>query len=395
MFYSVLVLISSFPLDCRFKINGDLHKTNQPLYSWPDKYEFLIPDDDGFVNVPYGYAIQMFCPDNFAAPFEDRKSLKAHCLGSQNFRVEHENFVMFNLTHLQCSSWPYYTARRVSRPCNGGTTMVEIGFEVEGGFLQMMDVCHDEVEEVTRYVHHKLAPYSSEYQRSIDRPRFIEGDFYQGKNVDQIYTQIQQQIKFGEILGEGSEQYFDIPKNVFLARGHMSAKVDHVYGNQQRATFFFINAAPQWQTFNAGNWERIEDGVRKWVSSNGMYVDCYTGVWGVSSLPNNEGVDQELYLTFDESGKGLIPVPKLYFRVVIEPSTKKGIVLIGVNNPHISLERIQEEYILCEDVSDKITWINWTKGDLLLGYSYACEVQEFRKVVTHLPTFDVSGGLLY
>lgn len=337
----------------------------------------------------------MFCPDSFKAPFDNVQSLKAHCLGGQNFRIEHENFVMFNLTHLQCQYWPYYTARRTGNTCNGGTTLVEIGFEVEGGFLHMMDVCHDEENEVTRYVYHKLAPYSSFYQRSIDRPRFIEGNFYGGKNVDQIYTQVQQQIKFNEILGDGSEQYFDIPKNVFLARGHMSAKVDHMYGNQQRATFFFINAAPQWQTFNAGNWERVEDGVRKWVSSNDMYVDCYTGVWGVSSLPNNEGVEQELYLTFDDNGRGLIPVPKLYFRVVIEPSTKRGIVLIGVNNPHISVEKILEEYVICEDVSDIITWINWTKHDLLLGYSYACEVEEFRRVVNHLPEFDVSGGLLY
>lgn len=355
----------------------------------------MIPNDDGYLEVPYGYAIQLFCPDSFLAPFERLQSIKAYCVGGQNFRVEKQDFILFNLKHLQCKSWPKYSARRTGSTCNGGTSLIEIGFQVEGGFLQMMDVCHDEVDEVTRYVHHKLTPYSSEYQRGIDRPKFTEGDFYQGKNVDQIYTQVQQQEMFREILGEGSDQYFDIPKNMFLARGHMSAKVDHIYGNQQRATFLFINAAPQWQTFNAGNWERVEGSVRKWVSSNGMYVDCYTGVWGVSSLPDYNGIEQELFMTFDESEKGLIPVPKLYFRVVIEPSTKKGIVLIGVNNPHISIEKILEEYVLCEDVSDKITWINWTKDNVLLGYSYACEVQEFRKVVTHLPTFDVSGGLLY
>lgn len=390
----IIQIIYNCQIDCKFKINGDLHTVNQPLYSWPNKYEFLVPDDDGFVVVPYGYAIQLFCPGSFLPPFEHLQSMKAYCLGGLNFRVEKENFIVFNLKHLQCKSWPKYVARRTGSTCNGGTDLVEVGFEVEDGFLHAMDVCYDEAEEVTRYVHHKLTPYSSEYQRGIDRPKFLEGDFYENKNIDQMYTQNQQQETFRKILGEGSDQYFNISKSIFLARGHMAAKVDHIYGNQQRATFLFINAAPQWQTFNAGNWENVENSVRKWVSSKGMYVDCYTGVWGISSLPDSEGIERELYLSFDESAKGFVPVPKLYFRVVIEPATRKGIVLIGVNNPHISVEKIQEDYVICEDISDEIKWIYWTKDDLLHGYSYACEVEEFRKVVTHLPTFDVSGGLL-
>jgi len=80
--------------------------------------------------------------------------------------------------------------------------------------------------------------------------------------------------------------------------------------------------------------------------------------------------------------------------VVIEPSSRKGIVLIGVNNPHLSLEEIKRDYILCTDVSDKIDWISWKKTDLTAGYSYACEVAEFRKKVDHLPEFSVSGLLV-
>ena len=44
----------------------------------------------------------------------------------------------------------------------------------------------------------------------------------------------------------------------FLARGHLAAKSDFVFATAQRATFFFTNAAPQWQPFNAGNWNFLE-----------------------------------------------------------------------------------------------------------------------------------------
>lgn len=49
-----------------------------------------------------------------------------------------------------------------------------------------------------------------------------------------------------------------ITSTQFLARGHLAAKTDFIYATGQRASFYFINAAPQWQPFNAGNWNRLE-----------------------------------------------------------------------------------------------------------------------------------------
>lgn len=58
----------------------------------------------------------------------------------------------------------------------------------------------------------------------------------------------------------------------FMARGHLAAKVDFIYGSQQRGTFYFLNTAPQWQTFNGGNWEHIESSVRDFVGARGIEV---------------------------------------------------------------------------------------------------------------------------
>lgn len=52
-----------------------------------------------------------------------------------------------------------------------------------------------------------------------------------------------------------------MPKNgnIFLARGHLAARSDFIYIAHQRATYNFLNVAPQWQSFNGGNWAILEE----------------------------------------------------------------------------------------------------------------------------------------
>lgn len=371
--------------DCAFRVTGDL-KDPAPLFTPHGKYDWLMPTPQGVVEIPNGQYIDMYCTDSFVAPFLNQTAITAQCLQGLYFLV---NGTIHPFNNFSCTAWPTYTARRTGRQCNGGTDLLEVGFEIKGGFLQTMDICHDEINEVTRYVHHILNPSSAAYQRSVARPRFIEGDFYAGKNVDSLYTKIQQNITISNILGMDASPYFNDSIDIYMARGHMAAKVDFIFGAPQMSTFFFVNVGPQWQAFNGGNWERVEDGVRKYVSNNGLTADCYTGIWGVSTLPDVNGTQKELYLAFDENNNGLIPVPKIYFRVVIDRVSLKGIVLIGVNNPHASLEQIMEEYVICEDIGNKIDWIQWAKEDLYKGYSYACSVPDFLKVVKDLPFEDL------
>lgn len=373
-------------------MNGDLNDP-APLFIQHGKYEWIIPNPDGVVEIKNGKLMDMYCSDSFVAPFVNATRITAQCLQNQYFLV---NGTIYPFANFSCTDWPTYTARRTGRSCNGGTDLLEIGFEVLGGFVQTLDVCHDEVNEVTRYVHHVLNPSSAQYQRSVARPRyFLEGDFYGGKNVDQIYTKIQQNITVSGILGMDASPYFNDSIDVYMARGHMAAKVDLIFGAPQLSTFFFVNVAPQWQCFNGGNWERVEDGVRKYVSSNNWTTDCYTGTYGVSTLPDVNGTHQQLYLAFDENNNGLIPVPMIYYRVVIERVTRKGIVIVGVNNPHASIEQILKDYVVCDDIGDRINWIGWAKEDLHKGYSYACSVPDFIKVVKDLPAdvYNTTGIL--
>lgn len=376
---------------CSIKIRGTELKNPQPLLIEPGTSEFYPFSDSGYVVVAVDKEIEFACTSSLDSPLSG-KSATAKCVGGSTFKIGNKEY---DVSAIKCTSWPSFVGKKSGSSCNGGTTLINVGFELSNSrFAKQYEVCFNENEEVTRYVHHTLDPGSNYYATGVDRINFAPGGYFAGKNVDKLYTQVVQKETIDKALGMDSSRYFDSAKNVFLARGHMAAKADFVYPPQQRATFLFLNAAPQWQVFNAGNWASVEDGVRAWVSKNKKHVDCWTGVWGVTTLPNKDGKQTELYLAYDHNGNGLIPVPKLYFRVVIEPSTKKGIVFVGVNNPHLSLAEIKKDYILCDDVSDRINWINWKRTDITAGYSYACDVSEFRKKVSNLPAFSVSGLLV-
>ncbi|XP_055919682.1 uncharacterized protein LOC129951510 [Eupeodes corollae] len=373
--------------DCSYNVNGDLTDP-QPLFLKHNTTQFLLPNSSGIVDLSNGQLFDMYCSDGFVNPLLNKTKITAKCLQGSFHLVDG---IIHDFKDFSCQDWPIYSARRTNRTCNGGTVLIELGFHMgDGNFVQIIDVCHDEINEVNRYAHFKMSPSSQGYQRYVARPPlFITGGFYRGRDVNELYTKVQQKVTLDKILGQNTSKYFNA-SDIYLARGHLSAKVDHVYGPAQKATFFFVNAAPQWQCFNAGNWESVESSVRKFIAKQGIEVECYTGTWGISSLPDVNGVQQELYLDFDKNNNGLIPVPKLYFRVVVEPATKKGVVLIGVNNPHISMEEIQRDYVICDNVIDNLTWMKWDKNNLFEGYLYACEVQQFRQVVQDLPEFDVT-----
>ena len=50
--------------------------------------------------------------------------------------------------------------------------------------------------------------------------------------------------------------------NNYLARGHLTPDASMVYDFQQKATYYFINVAPQFQAFNNGNWKYLEERAR-------------------------------------------------------------------------------------------------------------------------------------
>ena len=84
-----------------------------------------------------------------------------------------------------------------------------------------------------------------------------------------------------------AKQYIQANTDYYMARGHETAKADYVYGSHHRATFWFMNVAPQWQTFNGGNWNTLEDNVRTYSEGRTANLNIYTGISG--KIPDDSG----------------------------------------------------------------------------------------------------------
>lgn len=57
----------------------------------------------------------------------------------------------------------------------------------------------------------------------------------------------------------------------YLTRGHLAARSDFIYRPMQRASYNFLNVAPQWLTFNGGNWAILEEVQRNYKLAKFMH----------------------------------------------------------------------------------------------------------------------------
>ena len=72
-------------------------------------------------------------------------------------------------------------------------------------------------------------------------------------DVDYYYKMTTQRETVAELVGSQdlAEKYIgDQSSQLFLSRGHLAPNADFIFYSWQDSTFFFINVAPQWQSFN-------------------------------------------------------------------------------------------------------------------------------------------------
>ena len=143
-----------------------------------------------------------------------------------------------------------------------------------------------------------------------------------GIDANDLYRRVVQRATVGTLLGStalGNQMVLTL-NDFFMSRGHLTARADYVFSTQQGkflvmtslnhlmthwlilgATFWFVNASPQvrhpnnsfkkvlteklymkyfqWQTFNGGNWNSLENDVRSFVGRLNRDLIMYTGTW--------------------------------------------------------------------------------------------------------------------
>lgn len=125
----------------------------------------------------------------------------------------------------------------------------------------------------------------------------------------------------------------------------------------------------------------MEDGSRRLAADRNITLNVYTGTHGIIAMNNSMGITENIYL--DMVNKQ-IPVPKLFYKLLIDAEGSAGIAVVCANNIHTSIDEIKRDYIICEDVSDEIRYIKWKRTDVKRGYCYACHVNEFLEKIPHV-----------
>lgn len=364
----------------------------QPLLIRPGTDQFFHPSDRrGILEFGAAQQIELFCA-NFTAPIAAEGSIFVQCVGGTVFSYNGDTF---NFNEFRCHRfWPVSTAVRRSDRCFNNSILVDVGFQVQTRFLKVFTSCHDPVLETNHYIEYQLTPISDANQRGVIRPNWRQLDFFPGKNVNNLHNRTTQRQTIATILNSQSaaDNFIEEPNSeIYLARGHLAAMTDFISANEQRATCLFINTAPQWQTFNARNWYAVELSTRRLAAIRGITLDVYTGSYGVTHLWNESGDRRQIFLGWPASQ---ISVPMLYYKIIIDRSASSGAVFLGVNNVHLSLSDILRDYVICKDVSSRIEYVNWIRTDIVRGYSYACEVNDFLRRVPHLQGIHVNNLLV-
>uniref|UniRef100_A0A182JW74 DNA/RNA non-specific endonuclease/pyrophosphatase/phosphodiesterase domain-containing protein n=1 Tax=Anopheles christyi TaxID=43041 RepID=A0A182JW74_9DIPT len=383
---------------CSISLNRDLTAV-QPLLLQPGTDQFVWPElNSTTINLASGQSVELFCTHGFrkGSPGGKAKSATVSC--TANGRLGYQSG-QHNISEFLCQRAVYHVAERTATHCYDNGTIVRVGFSVDvDRFAKLYEVCFDETSLRTHYTKHRLTPHNEHYQRSVKRPSFLQGSFYGDTKMSTLYTFAVQHATLARILSSRAraDALLDSKKGLFLARGHLAAKSDFVFGSHQRASFWFMNVAPQWQRFNGFSWQRIETGVKAYVAANDLQLTVYTGTYGVLQLLDGNGDGQPIYLDFDadRDPPGRVPVPALFYKVLLDEENDAGLALIGVNNPHATVEELAADYVVCGDVSGEVRWLRWDRNSIGDGYVYACDVNEFNRVTGHLVLERPVGRLL-
>jgi hypothetical protein len=290
-----------------------------------------------------------------------------------------------SLRNVTCKDTPESTIVRTGK-CNiNGLDKHSIGFKVNAGFIELMEVCHDPQRHTTQYIKFIVVQGVEKRQRNVPRQNYFrKSGFFKGLTppVESVYNCKSGQYSIlANLLGseEAVDRYIDCSSRggESLDKGHLAAYADFVYYAQQKASLHYVNTVPQWQSFNAGNWKILEERIRKYAETHNTDLVVYAGYHKVARLRDKNNKEHPIFLTKDPNNNDAIPVPDQMYRIVYDQDMRRGIVFLGINsveiNPNIS------KRMICQDVCEqaKSFFTGWNRMNSSKGYIYCCTLNDF------------------
>jgi hypothetical protein len=401
MFQKVFTLLM-----CMFNIQqGQRCKLNtrqdfrEPLPVLIRSGRILEPTDgDGNIVFEFGDMLTLSCEGagNIIHPLAKKQVSTAtvSCIGGDTFGNNEWLNGPARFMSFQCPYSPNHLSQLTNQTCYEGNPLIEVGYKIQNQFYPVYETCFNEGTLTPIYSRYTQKSYNALFQTRVDRPFFIDNHNYGYVPVESLFSPPGQKAGVAQLVGPMIDTY--IHETEMLSRGHLAAKTDFVFAFTERATFHYVNCAPQWTGFNGGNWNKLEVDLRNHIHAMGYDTIIYTGTYGVTQLFNQFGRRVDIYLTTDENNNPVIPVPQYFYKVVYEPSTKRGIAFVGINNPYYSLTEAQEMFF-CKDMcrgNPAFSWLSWHPDNPSEGYTFCCSIPDFRSTIQHLPPFEVKNVLI-
>ncbi|XP_042229344.1 uncharacterized protein LOC121871214 [Homarus americanus] len=386
---TTLVVLGLFLLvsceDCAWNKDKNYPTKNPPLIL-DASFKLVLPvleGEDRMVRLSAGSKVTLACPGSSLTKFKS-EAVKATCIGAHLLAVDGK---AFSLKKLRCRSPAKSTIRRELGRCGAGDLghLQAIGFDIPtlSKFYEVIRVCYDNEADTTLYSEH-IIHGANILAKDVDlkRPPFKASSGFFNVSANTCYTKANQLKLMETLLGDSdlAKTMIDSRKQFYLARGHMAPDADFVTEAEQDATYYYINAVPQWQAFNNGNWKFLEFATRRLAVESSSSLKVYSGGWGVLELAdiNNNAVD--IYLGLVQK-KALLPAPAITWKVVYEESRQRAVAIVGVNNPHLK----EPPTKLCPDLCNSLAWVDFDVNNLVQGFTYCCTVDDLRQAVPHVP----------
>ncbi|XP_050076253.1 uncharacterized protein LOC126563651 [Anopheles maculipalpis] len=369
-------LLHSATAGCRVYLNGNLTQTHAPLFlkHVGNQYHLLEPTGPYFEWRQAETIVVGCSPVKNTLTNTDSDLATITCIQNQEFNLV-ESSKRIALGDISCSSAVSGVIQNSNKLCaNGAGHLYDVGFNFKANSLiKYFQVCYNATKSSTIYREHRILGKAINHaQINNNRPAFKLGGVTSTVRLASVYTQRHQQERFSTLLGSSAQAAKYINSTSYLAKGHLTPDGDAVLDSWAGATYFFINAAPEWQVVNGGNWLRVENAARKVSTQLDDTVHVFSGVYDILQLPDKNGNPVSLSLGDD----GTVEVPKWLWKVVVHYPSGKGIALISLNNPFAA-----KAETLCEDICSRYGWHQKEFHDLRKGYTHCCSVPAAQKAI--------------
>lgn len=388
---SVLITIFLLPTvrseGCRVSLTA--LSLRPPLLLRPDASSFAMPNANGVVSFRPGDSLVLACPGEGNRLLVGHNStgtsqMCAECVGGQ-LLVRGLGSSATEPGAWRCRHWAQRAAEvQRTRRCGASArgTRVRLGFRFRSAFLETVGVCFDLEALTPLYATHTLVSAIAGKRPGGERAEFRTGQLYGVVSPRRQYDL--QNSTLSQLLGEPWN------RNDSLTRGHLASRGSFVFWPQKRATFFYVNAAPQWQSINAGAWAAVERSARNLAAVRGVDMMVVTGVSGVASLNDASGIPTPLYL-YVKGPNRKMPVPAVFWKVLYDPRSGEAAAIVVKNAPYQWSPLHTSELRVCQGSCASLRWLQLPRN--FKSLVSCCSVDALRRRINDAPVLDVRGLL--